>query len=122
MEKKNPKQSPKNYVNFINKVEEYLKEKDRSPSWLARQSRLSKTTITRMLNNTDHRGKGYRPDRRTVVAICLALRLTREQRWELFYLAFPEERIINEAMDNGYGVDETNIAIEELGARPLNKA
>ena len=122
MVSKNPKQSPKNFVNFINKVDEYLKEKDRSPSWLARQSRLSKTTITKMLNNTDYRGNGYCPDRRTVVAICLALRLTREQRWELFYLAFPEERIINEAMDNGYCVDDTNIAMEKNGARPLNKS
>ena len=122
MVSKKPKQSPKNFISFINKVEEYLQEKDRSPSWLARQSRLSKTTITKMLNNTDYRGNGYCPDRRTVVAICLALRLSRERRWELFYMAFPEERIINEAMDNGYSVDETNIALENLGAKPLIKA
>ena len=31
-------------------------------------------------------------------------------------------RIINEAMDNGYSVDDTNIAIENLGAKPLIKA
>ena len=37
-------------------------------------------------------------------------------------MAFPEERIINEAMDNGYSVDETNIALENLGAKPLIKA
>ena len=31
-------------------------------------------------------------------------------------------RIINEAMDIGYCVDDTNIAMEKIGARPLNKS
>ena len=121
MGKIQPKQSPDNIINFANKVKEYLDAKGRNASWLALNSRLSKTTITRLLNNTDHRGNPYHPDRETVVAICLALRIPREKRWELFNLAFPENAIINEAMDVGYSVEDVNIQLEKKGLRPLTK-
>ena len=90
MGKIQPKQSPDNLIDFAHKVKEYLDAKGRNASGLALNSRLSKTTITRLLNNTDHRGNSYHPDRETVVSICLALRIPREKRWELFNLVFPE--------------------------------
>jgi hypothetical protein len=116
-----PKQSPDNIIDFASKVKEHLDAKGRNASWLAQRARVSKTTITRLFNNTDHRGNPYHPDRGTVVAICLALRITREQRWELFNLAFPENAIINEALDVGYSVDDVNIQLEKKGLRPLTK-
>ena len=83
MGKIQPKQSPDNIIDFASKVKEHLDAKGRNASWLAQRARVSKTTITRLLNNTDHRGNPYHPDRGTVIAICLALRITKEQRWEL---------------------------------------
>lgn len=121
MGKIQPKQSPDKIIDFASKVKEHLAAKGRNASWLAQRSRISKTTITRILNNTDYRGNTYHPDRGTVVAICLALRIPREQRWELFYLAFPENAIISEALDIGYSVDDVNIQLEKEGLRPLTK-
>ena len=45
----------------------------------------------------------------------LALKLSREQRKELFDTAFPEFRVWEEAAEQGYTVDETNDILYEKG-------
>ena len=52
---------------------------------------------------------------RTIQAIALALKLSREQRKELFDTAFPEFRVWEEAAEQGYTVDETNDILYEKG-------
>ena len=113
MAQKRPERSPENIEKFNFLLRGYLDEKGHSASWLAQKTGLSRTTISRMVNNIDHRGRYYYPKEKTVVAVCLALRLTKEQRWELFYLVFPEQAIFTEAMNNGYTVDKTNSLLEK---------
>ena len=57
----------------------------------------------------------YQPSLRTIQAIALALKLSREQRKELFDTAFPEFRVWEEAAEHGYTVDETNDILYEKG-------
>lgn len=113
MAQKRPERSPENIEKFNFLLRGYLDEKGHSASWLAQKTGLSRTTISRMVNNRDHRGRYYYPKEKTVIAVCLALRLTKEQRWELFYLAFPEQAIFTEAMNNGYTVAKTNFLLEK---------
>ena len=49
------------------------------------------------------------------VAIAQALELTLEQRRELFYTAFPEFYVWDEAAEHGYTVDETNDLLHGRG-------
>ena len=50
----------------------------------------------------------YRPALRTIQAIAQALKLSNGERRELFYTAFPEFQVWDEAAEHGYTVDETN--------------
>lgn len=72
-----------------------------------------------MIDNTDHQGNYYRPKKESVIAVCLALGVSKEQRWELLNLIFPEEAIYTEAMNNGYSVEKTNAMLEAKGLNAL---
>jgi hypothetical protein len=91
----------------------YLDAQGHNDAWLARKTGLSKTTISRMVQNRDYRGRCYYPTVKSVIAVCLALKITEEQRWELFHLVFPEWEIYREAMTGGYSVALTNEMLEE---------
>ena len=52
---------------------------------------------------------------RTIQAIALALKLNSEERRELFYTAFPEFSVWDEASEKGYDVSDTNELLEEKG-------
>ena len=119
MAQKRPEQSPENILRFNELLRGYLAAKGHSDSWLAAKTGLSRTTISRMVHNRDHRGRYYCPKETSVIAVCLALRLTAEQRWELYNLVFPERAIYNEAMNNGYSVYDTNKMLEEKGLNAL---
>ena len=114
-----PEQSPENILRFNELLRGYLEVKGHSDSWLATKTGLSRTTISRMVHNRDHRGRYYYPKETSVIAVCLALRLTAEQRWELYNLVFPERAIYNEAMNNGYSVDYTNKMLEKNNLKAL---
>lgn len=87
------------------------------PGWnsarLAKESGQSKATISRLLRFTGD--PYYRPALRTIQAIAQALKLTQEQRRELFYTAFPEFQVWDEAAEKGYTVDETNDLLYDRG-------
>ena len=52
---------------------------------------------------------------RTIQAFALALNLTEEERRELFYTAFPEFFIWDEASKKGYNVIHADQMLEEKG-------
>lgn len=95
-------------------VNGHLASRGWSPAKLARESGQSKATISRMTSYA-YRGKPHRPTMGTIQAIALALKLSREQRKELFDTAFPEFRVWEEAAEQGYTVDETNDILYEKG-------
>ncbi len=114
---KNPKQCPDNLLEFNKLLNSYLNAKGKTPSWLARRTGLSTTTITRLLNSTDYRGGCNQPKERTVVLICAALGLNFQQRWELYNLAFPEHKIYMNALNNGDSVNEILNSLETADSR-----
>ena len=65
--------------------------------------------------NNELRHRKDRPELRTIQAIAQALELTLEQRRELFYTAFPEFYVWDEAAEHGYTVDETNDLLHGRG-------
>ena len=75
----------------------------------------SKATISRITSYDTERNPYYRPELRTIQAIAQALELTLEQRRELFYTAFPEFYVWDEAAEHGYTVDETNDLLHGRG-------
>ena len=109
-----PKQNPDYRVELAKLINGYLAEREWSPARLARESGQSKATISRITNYMSGNPK-CQPSLRTIQAIALALKLSREQRKELFDTAFPEFRVWEEAAEHGYTVDETNDILYEKG-------
>ena len=82
--------------------------------YLPKQNPDYRATISRITNYKNGNPK-YQPLLRTIQAIALALKLSREQRKELFDTAFPEFHVWEEAAEHGYTVDETNDILYEKG-------
>lgn len=110
-----PKQGPDYRLELSKLVNGYLAVLEWSPAWLAKMSGQSKATISRITSYDTERNPYYRPELRTIQAIAQALELTLEQRRELFYTAFPEFYVWDEAAEHGYTVDETNDLLHGRG-------
>ena len=114
MAKQQPKQSPDYRTELCVLINRHLASQGWSLARLARESGQSKATISR-ITNYRHQGKPYRPSMRTIQAFALALNLTEEERRELFYTAFPEFFVWDEASKKGYDVIQTDQMLEEKG-------
>lgn len=110
-----PKQGPDYRLELSKLVNGYLAVLEWSPARLAKMSGQSKATISRITSYDTERYPYYRPELRTIQAIAQALELTLEQRRELFYTAFPEFYVWDEAAEHGYTVDETNDLLHGRG-------
>lgn len=110
-----PKQGPDYRLELSKLVNGYLAVLELSPARLAKMSGQSKATISRITSYDTKRNPYYRPELRTIQAIAQALELTLEQRRELFYTAFPEFYVWDEAAEHGYTVDETNDLLHGRG-------
>lgn len=110
-----PKQGPDYRLELSKLVNGYLAVLEWSPARLAKMSGQSKATISRITSYDTERNPYYRPELRMIQAIAQALELTLEQRRELFYTAFPEFYVWDEAAEHGYTVDETNDLLHGRG-------
>ena len=109
-----PKQNPDYRGVLCELINQHLGLRKWSPARLAKKSMQSKATISRITNYAQQ-GKPYHPTLRTIQAIALALELGPEERRELFYTAFPEFYVWDEASENGYNVSDTNELLEKKG-------
>lgn len=110
-----PKQGPDYRLELSKLVNGYLAVLEWSPARLAKMSGQSKATISRITSYKPGRDPYYRPELKTIQAIAQALKLTPEQRRELFYTAFPEFYVWEEAAEQGYSVNETNDLLYDRG-------
>ena len=110
-----PKQGPDYRLELSKLVNGYLAVLEWSPARLAKMSGQSKATISRITSYKPGRDPCYRPELKTIQAIAQALKLTPEQRRELFYSAFPEFYVWEEAAERGYSVNETNDLLYDRG-------
>lgn len=110
-----PRQNPDYRLELSKLVNGYLAVLEWSPARLAKMSGQSKATISRITTYKTSRAPHSRPELRTIQAVAQALELTPEQRRELFYTAYPEFYVWEEAAEKGYSVDETNDLLHEKG-------
>lgn len=108
-----PKQSPDYRAELCRLLLGYMDLRKWNPARLAKESGQSKATISRIVSfkGDPH----YRPAMKTIQAISQALQLTQEQRRELFYAAFPEFHVWDEAAEKGYTVIATNEMLYDKG-------
>lgn len=103
---------------------QFLQDELDSRNWtqadLSRASGISKSTITRYLNQ-DQRAKKYRIKIETIFALGLALSLSEEKMMELIHIAFPEFSVWKMALDEGYSVQELEEALYDENLPPLLK-
>ncbi len=117
MASKKPERSPDYRGNLSGLLVRYLEAKGWSAGKLAVESGQSKATISRMMNYK--RSPKYRPSLKVVQAVALALELTPEEGRELYYAAFPEFSIWEEALAKGYDLDTTDKILKEHGLPQL---
>lgn len=119
MASKKPERSPDYRGNLCRLLEHHLEVRGWKPATLAKQSGQSKATISRMLSYA--RDPNYRPTLAAVQAVALALRLTLVEGQELFYAAFPEFSIWEEALAKGYDLGKTDDMLDDNGLPTLTK-
>lgn len=110
-----PRQNPDYRLELSKLVNGYLAMRKWRPAQLARASGQSKATITRITTYKTSEAPYFRPELRTIQAVAQALELTPEQRRELFYIAYPEFYVWEDAAEKGYSVNETNDLLHEKG-------
>ena len=91
-----------------------MKEKGISQAELVKRSRLPKTTVSRIIRNTNDKGSKYTPSDPIIAAISVALRLTNTESTEqLVYAAFPERAYWKDILDKHLSVDDANYILDE---------
>ena len=100
---------------FSAAIMQHMKNKAITQSKLVQLSRLSKTTISRVLRNTNDKGASYRPTMAIVMAISVGLKLTYQEYEELLYIAYPETGYMKEVLGRCLTVDEANEILYDNG-------
>lgn len=110
------KQDPDNqYKSFSELVKGLMQDKKMTAADLSRASGLSKTTISRVLRDTNDKGQTYRPTDGIVAAIGLALGQGLDGWEKLLFAAFPERMIWRDAYLHKLSVADTNDLLYEEG-------
>lgn len=109
-------------VSFSDMVKEYMKVKGYTQSELVKSSTLPKTVISRVLQNTNHKGKSYSPSYMTVLSICYGLKLNQEETIRLLLAAYPEIGVCLETIQQGKDIYETNKMLYECGLSLLGSS
>lgn len=109
-----PKQGPTDRRTLCELLNDHLANRGWNLAKLAKESGQSKATISR-ITNFARQEKSYRPSLRTIQAIALALKLSPEKREELFYTAFPEFSVWDDASTKGYSVIKTDRLLHDKG-------
>ncbi len=94
-------------------------EKKLWPAELARRSNLSKTTVSRICQNTNHKGTSYSPTHIIVMAVCVGLGLNKEEAREAFFAAFPELRLFETILEKRLDIIDANALLDENGVPTL---
>lgn len=111
---KQSEQSLERELRLCQYLNDQLNQRGMSPADLATKADVSKSTISRITNYA-FKGKRPRPTLSVIQKVSLALAQTPEERRELFYLAFPEYSIWEEASEKGYTIMQTNELLHERG-------
>ena len=117
-----PRQGPGQNETFSSIVKGLLQERGWSAAFLAKESRLSKTTVSRILRDSNDKGCTYQPTANIAVAVCLAFKLDKAERDKLLLAAFPQWAIWREGLEQHLSVHEVNCRLYEQGLPLLGNA
>lgn len=120
----NPQPKKENFSRLVN---ELMKAKKWQASDLVCKSRLSKSTVSHILNNTASRKKDgktvpYRATDRVVTAIAIAFELDKAGWERLMDAAFPERRVWFKALEDHLDIYDANALLDENGLPLLGDA
>lgn len=117
-----PRQGPGQNETFSSIVKGLLQERGWSAAFLAKESRLSKTTVSRILRDSNDKGSTYQPIENIVMAVCYAFKLDETEGDKLSLAAFPEKAIWREGLKQHLSIHEVNCRLYELGLPLLGNA
>ena len=89
---------------------------------MAKESNLSKTTVSRILRNSNDKGNTYRPTTNIVMAVCLTFKLDMTECEKLMQAAFPEVVLWREGIEKHLSVHDVNEKLYEQGLPLLGNA
>jgi transcriptional regulator with XRE-family HTH domain len=105
----------RNFNNFSEALKYFMETKHITQSDLAKTSTVSKTTISRMLRNSNDKGSTYLPSEKVIVTIGVGLGLTKAEKDELIFAAFPEKKIYEIIFNERLTLDQANELLYESG-------
>lgn len=117
-----PSQGPDQTETFSSLVRALLRGKGWTAATLARESNLSKTTVSRILRNSNDKGNTYRPTTNIVMAVCLTFKLDMTECEKLMQAAFPEVVLWREGIEKHLSVHDVNEKLYEQGLPLLGNA
>lgn len=117
-----PRQGPGQTETFSNLVRGLLQEKGWNAAFLAKESNLSKTTVSRILRDSNDKGRTYQPTENIVTAVCLAFKLDTAGWGKLLLAAFPQMAIWREGFQEHLSVHDVNDRLYEQGLPLLGNA
>jgi len=117
-----PKQSPNQIETFSSLVKGLLREKGWNAALLAKESNLSKTTVSRILRDSNDKGSTYQPTVNIVTAVCLAFKLDRAEWEKMILAAFPQMAVWREGFQEHLSVHDVNCRLYEQGLSLLGNA
>ena len=100
---------------FSDLIKAYLKQKGMNAAELARRSKLSKATITRMTTNTDHRGHPFCPTYLDILKVSVALRIGKAGYQRLLEAAYPPAQELETLLEKCGDVAEADLWLEKKG-------
>lgn len=117
-----PRQGSGQTETFSNLVRGLLQEKGWNAAFLAKESNLSKTTVSRILRDSNDKGRTYQPTANIVTAVCLAFKLDTAGWDKLLLAAFPQMAIWREGFQEHLSVHDVNCRLYEQGLPLLGNA
>ncbi len=117
-----PRQGPDQSETFSTLVKDLLRERGWSAAFLARESNLSKTTVSRILRDSNDKGSTYQPTANIVTAVCLAFKLDIAGWEKMMMAAFPQMAVWREGFQEHLSVHDVNCRLYEEGLPLLGNA
>lgn len=99
----------------------HLDKRGWTPGRLASNCGINRSTLSRILNGKGNNGNPYSPTPESVMIMTRAMRLSEQESKELFYAAFPQWRMWEEAIQHNYDLIETDMKLEEANLPLLSK-
>ena len=107
---------------FSDIIKGYLETRGITKAKFAKLCQISKSTVTKIIKNTNYKGTTYKPDVLAVMAICVGLKLTNMEAQNLFFTAFPEMMYLGSFLANSYDIDRANIVLYDEGLSILGNS